>query len=506
MLANAHPPRQIRRKLYPLAALGLALTAACFWRHPLTNLDAPTVTGSPPLLRVAAEWEPAAGVLVSWPPYLPSALFVELAKDTQLHVLYQGEADRADAVKWFGEWGIARESVTFIELPTSDDAGWPRDFGPLPVFTAEGELHLGDARYDKSTPDSGLACDAPLQTPWDGGWGPQFLDYDIQHEDAAPTAIAAALELPALDIPLVVTGGNFLTDGRGGALATCILVNENRSNGISEEAFRDQLRERLGIHRFQVVPNFEDDGIQHIDCLLKLLDEERLLVARPPADHPLSERYERIVTDHLSKLRAASGEHYEILRIDTAPYAGERLAAYTNSLILNDVVYVPLFGIPADARALEQWQAALPGHTIKGFPFVLADEPALRERVHRIYPDGIGWRDFDALHCRTRAVWDPEMLHIAVDQSALPKVSARIVSYGAKTLMEREVELHWRPVGSSEWQTSILDRNWMGTFDNKLPTDRGELEFYVEATDVRERTEAAPRTAPAATYRFKPDH
>jgi uncharacterized protein YecE (DUF72 family) len=56
-------------------------------------------------------------------------------------------------------------------------------------------------------------------------------------------------------------------------------LNENVAMAISRDRFLRTLRERLGVARFQVVPSFEgESGIQHIDCLLKLMDEERMLI------------------------------------------------------------------------------------------------------------------------------------------------------------------------------------------------------------------------------------
>ncbi|MCP3917230.1 MAG: agmatine deiminase family protein [bacterium] len=466
-----------------------------------------TVAGTPPTLRVAAEWEPALGVLVRWPPYLPRDLFVELAHDSTLYVLVEDATVARAAEEQFDDWGIERGRVVFLEVPGSDDAGWTRDYGPHPVFDAEGGFALADARYDKTTPDSGLACDAPLLTPWNGGWGNRFKDYDIRHDDAAPPVIANALGVESKALPFVLTGGNFVSDGRGSALSTCILTNENRSNGLSDEQFFDLARDELGVERYSIVPNFEEKGIQHIDCLIKMLDGERLLVAQPPRDHALFARYERIADEHLATLRSSTGRPYQILRIATPRYTGEHLAAYTNSLILNQTVYVPLFGIPEDEAALRTWRAALPGHEVKGFHFVLDDEPALAPRALRMYR-GIGWRSFDALHCRTRAVWDPQMLYIAIDPpDEQGVVAASIIAYSGEPLLADRLVLHWRHAGK-RWQEQPLERGPDGRFRAKLtaPAADAAIEYYVVAADASGRMETEPRTAPRAVHRVDSSH
>lgn len=507
---HAHAPIGPRGRLGRFAAaLCAALTASCAVQ---AEGDAPaTVASSPARLRVAAEWEPALGVLVAWPPFVPHRLLVEISRDSRLYVLVEDAAAEAEARTWFIGWGMDPARFEFLPIPRGDDAAWTRDWGPHPVFTADGRLLLGDARYDLSTPDSALDCDAPLKTPWNGGWGANFEDYDVKLDDAAPTAIARALGLDALDVPFVLTGGNFMTDGRGTALSSCILTNENRRNGLGDERFFEQAAGLLGLERYSILPNFEDEGIQHVDCLFKLLDDRRILLARPPQDHPWFDRYERFADEHLAALEAPGGGRYEVLRLDTAPYRGEALAAYTNSLVLNDVVYVPLFGIPQDQVALAQWQSALPGHRIKGFEFVLDDERILDDMARRMYRD-LGWRNFDALHCRTRAVWDPHMLHLEVDRVPAAvegadghPVRARIVAYSGEPLLRERLVVRWRLQGARDWSESPLTRRPDGSFEASVAAGigAGRIEYFLLAADASGRVETAPRTAPQALYRFE---
>src|SRR5690606_31305857 len=147
----------------------------------------------------------------------------------------------------------------------------------------------------------------------------------MQAEDAAPREIAAGLGLASVRLPFTLTGGNVLADGQRTVFSTCILTNENRYKGVTDSAFAYQIKQLLGVEQHHQLSNFEDLGIQHIDCLMKLLDEERLLVARPPADHPYASQYEGIVTHELSHLRNTYGRPYQILRIDTDTYEDDKL-------------------------------------------------------------------------------------------------------------------------------------------------------------------------------------
>src|SRR5262249_31132716 len=89
--------------------------------------------GGPP---VPAEWEPALGALVAWPPIVPDALLVEIARDDHLYVMVEDEKARADAARALGKLGIDPGRVRFIVAAAGDARSWPRDWGPFPLFDA----------------------------------------------------------------------------------------------------------------------------------------------------------------------------------------------------------------------------------------------------------------------------------------------------------------------------------------------------------------------------------
>jgi agmatine/peptidylarginine deiminase len=461
----------------------------------------PLAPGSPFSLRIAAEWEPAVGVLVAWPLTVPHRLVVDLAADTTLHTLVADETARAQASDWYGRWGIDLSRVAWIVAPQGDDVSWVRDWGPHALFDETGAPWLVDANYSLATPITGYGCDEPLATPWNGGWGEPLPDYDVAPDDAAPALVAATLGLGHLPVPYALTGGNFATDGHGLALSSCILVNENRTHGFEQTEFLALARTQLGQSRYAILSNFEERGIQHVDCMLKLLDERRILVARPPQDHPSHAVYERIVREELAELRTFTGGRFEILPLDTARHRDDELAAYTNALILNRNVYVPLFGIPQDEIALAQWRAALPGHRVRGYTFVLADEPALAPSAASY--DTIGWTGYDALHCRTRAVWDPRMLAVdllSTDVLADGRVQVRasIVDHSGRGVRLDATYVAWRDARRTTWNQVPLVREADGRFAALLPAPpEGSATYYtIHAASAASRTASAPTGAP----------
>ncbi len=463
--------------------------------------------------RMVAEWEPAIGVLIAWPPSLPHKLIEELAKDTKLYVLVNDNKSKQDAIKWLTKWGIMPDRVRIVTAPLGKDAMWTRDWGPHAVFDPEGNMKLVDGKYLYATPLSGLACDDPLEFLYHTPDGQIEL---TKTDDNIPGYLAPVIDMDLVGLPFAFTGGNVMSDGQRNAFSTCVLLNENRYAGVPDEKFFNDARRILGIQQYNIISNFEEKGIQHIDCLLKLLDEERILVMRPPADHPASPVYEGIVTQELSKMTNTFGRPYQILRLDTDRYAGDKLAAYSNSLILNKTVYVPLFGIKQDSAALKQWAEVMPGYTIKGFEFKLDKEPAISEYTRNEYEDKIGWSAHDALHCRTRAIWDPNMIYISVDRlpSKVTKANSYPIEvilkdYSKGSLQPESLKVMWRIKGKDEWKelkltpSGIPDR-YKAAFPG--PQAGVTIEYYVAAkSNWGSVVHTMPRTAPAGFYSFTID-
>lgn len=466
--------------------------------------------------RVAAEWEPALGTMVVWPLSVPYKLVVELAKDGHLYTLVVDEAGERQATEWYKRWGMDIERVSFVHAPQGTDAWWVRDWGPSAVFTPDKQMKLGDGKYPYATPFTDRACNDSLRflnlTPERKQRlknGEKVLLTEI--DDRATGPLGEQLGMEILELPFINTGGNVLSDGLGTAFSTCVITNENRYDGISEKRLRQLNKELLGITRYNIISNFEKYGIQHIDCFMKLLDEETLLVAEPPSDHELHDIYDNIVTDELSRLKSAYGRPYTILRIKTARYRGERLAAYTNSLIVNKTVYVPLFDIPQDTLALNRWSEVMPGYAVKGFKFALSEEPITTPEMKAHYRT-YGWNQGDALHCRVRAIWDPEMLFVSVKKISAAdarngkrRVHATIMDYSQKGLDKGKAQLFWRSKDTKTWKTVPLEQ--IGDSDHffaDLPkvASADRIEYYISTVTKSGKTETRPKTAPLGTYSF----
>jgi len=460
--------------------------------------------------RMAAEWEPAIGTMLVWPLSVPYKLVVELSRDNHLYTLVTDDSSRTDAARWYAKWGIDSTRNSFIYTPQGIDSWWTRDWGPSAVFKADGEMMLGDGKYIYSTPASTLGCDDSLFFLYKTGDN-KIIKTEV--DDNATLPLGKGLNMPVLDLPYINTGGNVLTDGLGTAFSTCILLSENKFYNVPKDTFFKMNNELVGINNYHIISNFEKEGIQHIDCFMKLLDEERILIAEPPLNHELYSIYENIIQHELMPLRTPYGRPYEILRIKTAPYRGDRLAAYTNSIIVNRVIYVPLFKIKEDSSALEKWRNVMPGYKVKGFEFDLKSEPNVSSEMKEHYSTGYGWADGDALHCRTRAIWDSQMIFISakrIDREVTTRqtntVYATIIDYSNKGLIKERCKLFWRIKDGANWESVTLNstRN-KNHFFAEIPyhKEATSIEYYVSAVSKSGREETQPRTAPIGTYGFQ---
>jgi agmatine deiminase len=452
--------------------------------------------------RVVAEWEPAKGVIFVCPPVIPKELIIEFAKDTRLYPVIKNEEELAKALEWFVSWGIDTSRVHFIKLQESSSV--PRDWGPPTLFSKEGQMKLADVQYLHSAPFTDLTCNDSLEIHWSS-----------LNVDTLVQPLARKLGIDLIEVPITSTGGNVLVDGIGTAFSTCILLAENRYNGMSDEDFFSLSDSLLGYDNYHIISNFETYGIQHIDCLLKIIDEETLLVAQPPEDHELYHIYENIVKNEISRIKNIYGKPYQIKRIKSGRIIEEYLTAYTNSLILNNTVYVPLYGIETDSQALETWRSVMPGYTIKGFHYVIQDQPYIMDGFfddYLEYGNVPGWAPDDALHCRTRAIWDENMVfislnkissQISVNQDAV--LFASIRDYSNFGFDKKAIKLYWRNKGKESWNIETMKNNgteyhWYG----RIPAQEENtiIEYFVEALSKSGKSGKRPMTAPNGFYEF----
>ncbi len=206
------------------------------------------------------------------------------------------------------------------------------------------------------------------------------------------------------DTGLLDVGGNYMVTGNG-IIASSYLVatqnelpidNESRITKPCEkqieqrmEYILEQLNRFMGIDTYHVLTDPSGTYIGHIDCWGKFLAPKKILIAKSQ-DDKVNKAFDNIA----ESFKKEGFKVYRVMCQDVyIPGQDEpaTTAAYTNSLILNDHVYVPVAGgkyKKYDKEALSVYSKALPDHKVIGI------------EGKKEFP----WLGTDAMHCRTRGI------------------------------------------------------------------------------------------------------
>lgn len=427
--------------------------------------------------RMVAEWEPAYGTLIRWPLGIPGELVAELALHDSLYVLVENPGQQAQATATFQAYGVNMNHCRFVEADTYSH--WTRDWGPHYVFDENGQAGIADPLFDGYPWVPGCNGNKTAASPG------SILGYE--EDDAVNAALAEAFNLPLIEFPAYLTGGNIMTDGQGLAYSTQQMLDESEAF-CNQTCFMANAAGLLGLTDYSIASNPEVYGIQHIDCYAKLLDEETVLVKKVPAGHPEYECVEDLA-NFFRDQTTCYGRSYAVHRIFCPVITGDEVPAYTNSLIMNHKVLVPLFGIPEDEQALQTYRDLMPGYQVLGFTG--------------------SWYYYDALHCRTMGIFDDKMLYLRHKTPELAaagishRLTVRATDYSKAGLVSDSLFLYWKPEGLFPWNREPLQSlpgtdslfAWVPGF-----ADGAVIRYYFSVADSSGRQEKLPRTAPAKHF------
>ena len=309
-------------------------------------------------VRAIAEYEPMQGVLIRYPFGISTSLIREMAEDVIVYCLVSSWSENS-AYNSMNNAGVNMNNVEFIIGST--DSYWTRDYGPWWVVDGNGTYSIVDFTYNR----------------------PRYND------NQAPFKVSEHLDIPYYSADFVATGGNYMTDGLGIAAASHIAYTENNecntndNDSIPLEScnYIDNIMEDYyGIDTYHVVADPNDEYIDHIDCWGKYLSPTKVLIRSVPANHDQYSMIEE-VANYFETTLTNEGDLWEVYRVYTPSDQ-----PYTNSLILNDKVLVPIMNSSWDDDAIAIYEEAMPGYEILGFTGT--------------------WQSTDALHCRVRGIPD----------------------------------------------------------------------------------------------------
>ena len=391
--------------------------------------------------RFVGEFEPMQGVMIRYPLGIPESLVVQLANNCHLYCIVSSSYQNS-AQSTFQNAGVNMSNVTFVNAPT--DSYWVRDYGPWYIFENR-EPSIVDNVYNRPRPN----------------------------DDNVSGVFANFWNIPMYGMNLEHTGGNMMEDGRGHGVSDELVVQENGNN---ENNVRNKMRDYLGIDPYHITIDPQGDYIAHVDCWGKYLAPDKILIARLPQSNPRYQYYEE-VAEYFENTNCCWGYPYKVYRVDEP--GGYTLAPYTNSLILNHSVYVPLgTNSTYNNDALAVYQEAMPGYEIVGVE-------------NNSY--SIGWENTDALHCRTRGVMDFDMLFVDHRnvifgeqewQESIPVVS-KFIAYSGEELKQDSLLVYYS-IDGGEYQVAHMTAT--GNPDEYVGYITGyqgssEIDYYVFGAD-----------------------
>jgi len=411
----------------------------------------PPATGP---VRNPGEFEPMTGVIVRYPWGNPTNLLAEYTEDVTLWVIVEDTGDQSAASSSLSSAGANMSHVDWIFAPTNSI--WTRDYGPWFLIDGNGDQGINDHIYNRPRPQ----------------------------DDLIPGVIGSDWGIPVYGMDLETAGGNYMSDGRGIAMSTRLTLDENTGHTTAE--IEAMLSDYLGIEQYYPLPYIESGGIHHIDCWAKFLSPEKILLREVPIGHAVYTALESNYA-YLSSITSSYGRPYEIVRVYTP-----NNEPYTNSIIINDKVFVPQYGTAWDDDALQTYRDAMPGYEVLGYTG--------------------SWLSDDAIHCRAMGVTDRYMLYI--DHVPLPdnpspvddyRVEADIIDHSETGLIADSLIVYWETDSSPGFTPVVMTQAARaGSYYADIPTQSSGtvVSYYVHAADNSGRSESHPYVAPGDAHSF----
>ncbi len=343
--------------------------------------------------RTAAQWEEVQALVITWTGF-PTILaqIVDAAQEECTVIIHCSDSNtvKSDLVAS----SVPLTNIKYIEV--AYNSIWIRDYGANTCYLNDVDsLVLVDWIYNRPRPD----------------------------DDVIPEAYSALLGIPLFSTTvapnnLMNTGGNWMIDGMGTALASELILDENDGSGSyalpypthSETVINQIVDDYHGINRYAKMTVLPNDGIHHIDMHMKFLDEKTILVGEFPLGISDGPQMEANLQYILTNYNNAFGNPYNIVRVPMPPSTGGNYApvasyrTYSNFVIVNKTVIMPGYRTEYDTTALRIVKENMPGYNV-----VMIDADNTGANI--ISQGGV-------IHCITHTVGVKDPLRIVHDNLA----------------------------------------------------------------------------------------
>ncbi|HON18856.1 MAG TPA: agmatine deiminase family protein [Salinivirgaceae bacterium] len=440
------------------------------WEEYLRNYSTHRGTQPPDQIpRTPAEFEENQGVIVTWTSYTSNLReIVRYAK--QVVKVYIVCSTPSSVQNYLTQGGVSLDNIEFITAPYN--SVWVRDYGPQSIYLSNTyQLAFVDWVYNRPRPN----------------------------DDEIPSAVANYMNIPIYQMTtnpnrLVATGGNVMADGFNKGFSSKLILNENSS--LTSAQIDTIVKKYMGIRPYVKMETLPYDGIHHIDMHMKLLDEETLLVGQYPPGVSDGPQIEANLNYILTNYVTPYGRPYRVVRIPMPadengryPSNGSDYLTYTNSVILNNLVLVPIYGLSTDQQALQIYRNAMPGYQIVGI------------NMRNVIPAS------GAIHCITHeiAANDPIFINHASIRDTLPfNPEGYLISAQISTASGiGNAKLYWSHDTTQGYNISPMTFS-ANSYSAYIPsrTADGKIFYFIEATNNNGKTIRKPLVAPDGVYTF----
>jgi agmatine deiminase len=398
-----------------------------------------------------AEFERMQSVLIRYYFGISYTVIAAMSQECNVTTIVTGQSQQNTVTSAYSSQGVNLANCDFIWAPSN--SYWTRDYGPWFIIDGNDEFGIVNFPYNRPRPD----------------------DNDI------PIEVADYLGINLFGMNVITAGGNYMTDGLGISSSSTLIWEENP--GQTHAEIEQKVEDYLGVQTYHVVEDPNNTYIDHIDCWGKFLAPDKVLIREVAESHAQYDEIEATAAYYAAQM-SSWGVPFEVYRVYTP-----QNQPYTNSLILNDRVFVPITGSGWDDDALASYEAAMPGYEILGFTG--------------------SWESTDALHCRTKGIADLGMLLIT-HQPLLGNqpsgidydITAEITAHSGQALLEEQLLL-WYRVNAGDY-TSLPLTESAGSFEATIPAQAAgsEIAYYLQAADASGRSENHPFIGAADPHVF----
>jgi len=410
--------------------------------------------------RLAGEFEPQKAILLSVSDlmYQHNGVLTQIVEKASgrvpVVIMFNDEKQLESTVKLLDTLDCNLDHISLYNLKL--DTIWLRDFGPRIVETEKGAMSM-DFFYDGQR---------PLDDKFPISWG-ELTNAQLKR------------------VKWTLHGGNLISNGKGLAIASSRLFEDNRiafphpTPRMDVEFERrkivtDAFKEECNINQLLILEPLRPEATQHVDMFATFLAEDQVLLAQlDPRLDPVNAS----VLDYNAKLLSqvkVDGKPMRVERIRIPPRQDKYWSPYTNIILAKNLVLMPVYKSdpPQMVRdAVNVYRKLLPG-------------------VHVETVDMTSMQKLEgALHCMSINV--PEFAELPTDRMTFAEAKSRLQRSGY-------VSLKKTPEKSPEIKTEIdTDEVVESSSKQTPPENRQAIGSSERSASERESS----RLSAVATYR-----